>query len=148
VASFLLLFEVVIGLGLIGPSVGFVTAGIAFWRAVVWKDQRRHLLRVAAIYATLCIASFGAIVSSSQVAFQHADPVIAAVERFRAEHGCYPHTMDVLVPAYLPSIPRAGFTWVSRRYFYNATRPQLYFPAMFHGVYFYDFPTKRWVSNE
>jgi len=80
---------------------------------------------------------------------QHrATPVISAVNRYRSEHGHYPTNLNELVPAYLPSIPHAGFTRMSRDFRYYNERPQLYFAGMFHGVFAYDFPTESWRTNE
>lgn len=148
IATLLLFLEVCVGIGMVGMSVGFFVAGIAFLRAVKWKDLRRHLLRVSAVYVLLFVGTAVAIAWNSSLARKRAEPVIAAVERFRADHGRYPGTLNELVPAYLSSIPRGGFTWISRQYWYDARRPQVYFAAMFHGVFFYDFPTHQWLSNE
>ena len=148
VAILLLLFEGIVGAGLIGPSVGLIGAIVAGWRAAIWKVERSYLLRVAAVYALLAMASLLVIGWNSDIAHKHAKPVIAVVERFHADHGRYPESLDELVPAYLPSIPRAGFTWWSRWYGYDGLRPQLYFAAMFHGMFFYDFPSKQWLANE
>jgi hypothetical protein len=41
---------------------------------------------------------------------RHADEVIAAVERYHADHGDYPHRLDALVPRYLPRVPSAKYT--------------------------------------
>ena len=40
----------------------------------------------------------------------NAQPVIDAIERYRAKTGEYPNSLDVLVPEYLPSIPATGNT--------------------------------------
>lgn len=147
-AATFLAFEIVVGDGILGQSFGFVTALIAFLRALKWKDLGQHLLKVSAVYAVLSVASFLTIVLNAQVARHRAGPVISAVERFHAERGRYPETLVELVPRYLPSVPRAGFTWRGRRYGYDASRPQVYHPAMMHGMFFYDFPTKKWLANE
>ena len=92
--------------------------------------------------------NYGFILSNWRVAQGRAIPVIAAIEHFRSDRGRYPNALNELCPSYLPSIPRAGFTLVGRRYGYTAERPQLYFPAMFHGIVAFDFPTHGWRTNE
>jgi len=112
------------------------------------SGQRRHHLGVAVIYAALCASTMGVILSNWRVAQGRAIPVIAAIEHFRSDRGRYPNALNELCPSYLPSIPRAGFTLVGRRYGYTAERTQLYFPAMFHGIVAFDFPTHGWGTNE
>lgn len=140
--------EAVVGWGLLGMSIGFVVTFVALASAIQSSGQRRHHLGVAAIYALLCISTMGVILSNWRVAQNRAVPVVAAIERFHSDRGKYPSALEELCPYYLPSIPRAGFTRVGRRYGYIADRPQLYFPAMFHGIVGYDFPTHEWMANE
>jgi len=71
-----------------------------------------------------------------------------ASKSYRSEHSQYPGSLDQLVPAYLPSIPHAGFTRISRNFRYTRERPQLYFAGMFHSVFAYDFPKQSWTTNE
>ena len=136
--------EAVFGWGLLGMSIGFVVTVVALASAI---GSRGHL-GVAAIYALLCISTMGVILSNWRVAQNRAFPVITAIERFHSDRGQYPSALEELCPSYLPSIPRAGFTRLGRRYGYIADRPQLYFPAMFHGIVAYDFPTHEWRTNE
>jgi len=118
-------------------------------RAVAEKQRRLEMFRIAVIYALMFVATLALISSNVRLAYHRAVPVISAVSRYHSERGHYPETLDELVPAYLPSIPHAGFTLLSRHFRYiSAERPQLYFPAMFHGVFTYDFSTETWRSNE
>jgi len=148
VAVVILGLEAWLGVGLFGGGVGITCAIIFVILAVVEKQRRTEHLRVAAIYATLLVATLVVISSSARLAQHRATPVIAAVNRFYSEHGQYPATLDELVPTYLSSIPHAGFTHVGRDFRYYKTRPQLYFAGMFHGVFAYDFPTQSWTTNE
>jgi len=68
--------------------------------------------------------------------------------QFKAERGHYPARLDDLIPANLIAIPNARNTLVVRRFGYDATRPALYFPAMFHGVFYYHFQTDDWTTND
>src|SRR4051812_37764534 len=94
IVTLLLLFEVVVGTGVIGPSIGFVGAIVAGWRAVIWKPKRQHLVRVSVAYAVLGVGSFLVVAWNSDIARGHARTVIAAVERFHSEKGRYPETLQ------------------------------------------------------
>ena len=139
--------ESVAGLGLLGISVGFAMMTVALASAIPPRG-RRHYLGVALIYAALFTSTLGIILSNWRVAQHRAIPVIASIEHFHLDRGRYPTALEELCPSYLRTIPRAGFTLVGRRYGYIADRPQLYFPAMFHGIVTYDFPTQAWKTND
>jgi hypothetical protein len=151
IAGLTLAFEACVGVGLFGMGYGIILVVIFVILAIAQRQRRSEWFRVAVIYALMFVATMALLLSNIQVAQRRAVPVIAAVSRYHSEHGHYPKTLDELVPVYLPSIPHAGFTLISRdfRYFiFNDERPQLYFPAMFHGVFAYDFATKTWRTNE
>ena len=148
ISAALFALEAVVGVGLLGMGIGFVMMLVALASAIGSSGQRKHHLGVAVIYAVLCVSTMGVILSNWRVAQDRAGPVIAAIEQFHSDRGRYPSTLEELCPSYLPSIPRAGYTLVGRRYGYIADRPQIYFPAMFHGVVAYDFPTHGWRTNE
>ncbi len=145
-ADVILALEAWLGVGLFGGGVGIVFAVVFVILAIVNKD--RSFFRVAAIYALLLVATVMMLSESAKLARRRATPVIAAVNRYHAEQGRYPATLTELVPAYLPSIPDAGFTRMSRDFHYDNSRPQLYFSGMFHGIFAYDFPTESWVAND
>ena len=147
-AGLLLCTEIWLGVGLLGMGVGVVIAITVLVRAITHREQRFRLLRLLAIYVSLCIATAGLLTLNLRVAQRRAIPVVSAIERFHSERGRYPDALDELVPRYLPLIPNAGFTLLSRHFGYLASRPQLYFPAMFHGIVAYDFPSRSWRTNE
>jgi hypothetical protein len=148
IAGLILALEAWLGIGLFGSSVGIICPIVFVILAFSEKPRRRQHFRVAAIYALLFIATFAVISLSATVAQHRATPVISAVNRYRSEHGRYPTDLNELVPEYLPSIPHAGFTRLSRNFRYYNERPQLYFAGMFHGVFAYDFPTESWRAND
>ena len=147
-AGLLLAIEAWVGIGLIGGSVGMIAPIIFVILALAEKQRRSEHFRVAAIYALLFIATMAVLSSNARIAQRRATSVIAAVNRYHSEHGHYPTSLNELVPAYLPSIPNAGFTRISRHFGYFDEGPQLYFAGMFHGVFAYDFPTASWRTNE
>ena len=148
ISAALFTVETVVGLGPLGMILGFAMMLVALASALGSSRQGGHNLGIAVIYAALCASTMGVILSNWRVAQDKAVPVIAAIEHFRSDRGRYPSALEELCPSYLPSIPRAGFTLLGRRYGYIADRPQLYFLAMFHGIVAYDFPTHGWRTNE
>lgn len=148
IAGLILALEAWLGIGVFGGAAGMVCPIVFVVLAITDKQRRWQFLRVAAVYAVLLVATLSVITWSWRVAQRRANPVISAVHRYHSEHGQYPATLDELVPAYLPSIPHAGFTRVSRDFWYYNGRPQLKFSGMWHGVFSYDFPTESWTTNE
>jgi hypothetical protein len=105
-------------------------------------------LQMAALYLCVSVATFTWLVYNVHIAKRRAIPVIAACEKFKAEHDRYPTRLNELVPATIPALPDARNTLVGRHFGYDAVRPTLYFPAMFHGVFSYDFRTASWTAND
>jgi hypothetical protein len=144
IAAILLAAELLLGLGIIGVPAVIVAA-------VVLINRSRRLgarLQVAVLYLFVSILSFTWLAYNIHVAKTRATFVIAACKQFKAEHGHYPARLDELVPENLVAIPNARSTLVARRFGYDATGPILYFPAMFHGVFYYDFQTGSWTTND
>lgn len=144
IAAVLLAIELVLGLGIIGVPALVIAA------VVLLSGQPRFGMRlqVAALYLCVSVLTFTWIVYNVRVAKLRAIPVIAAYRQFKAEHSRYPTQLNELIPANLRALPNARNTLVARHFGYEATRPTLYFPAMFHGVFYYDFQTDSWTTNE
>jgi len=144
IAAILLAIELPLGLGVIGVPAVIVAAIV-----LISGSQRFGArLQVAALYVCVSILSFTWLVYNVHVAKSRATPVIAACKQFKAEHGHYPAQLDELIPENLKAIPNARNTLVARCFGYDSTRPTLYFPAMFHGVFYYDFQTDSWTTND
>jgi len=122
--------EAWLGIGLFGSGVGVVCAIVFAILAIAEKQRRAEQFRNAAIYGLLLIATLGLISANARLAQRRAIPVISAVNSYRSGHGEYPASLEQLVPVYLPAIPHAGFTRVSRDFRYYNGRPQLYFAGM------------------
>jgi len=144
IATLLLAIELVLGLGIIGvPAVAIA--------AVVLLSGKPRLgirLQVATLYLSVSVLTFTWLVYNVDVGKRRAIPVIAACKQFKAEHNRYPTQLEELTPATLAALPNARNTLVARHFGYDATRPSPYFPAMFHGVFYYDFQTDRWTTND
>ncbi len=79
-----------------------------------------------------------------------AQPVLAAIERFRTERGAYPETIHQLVPAYLPVEPRTrmGFNGTP---FHLRSKPgklTLYFDLPAAMRCSYDSDSKQWHVHD
>jgi len=144
VAAILLAIELSLGLGIIGVPAAIVAAVVLLGG----KQRFGVRLQVAALYFCVSVLTFTWLVYNVHLAKRRAIPVIAACNQFRAEHSRYPMQLDELIPANLTTLPNARNTLVARRFGYDATRPILYFPAMFHGVFYYDFQTDSWTTND
>ena len=144
IAAVLLAIELALGLGVIG--VPAVIIGVI---VLLGGNQRLgERLRVAALYLCVSVLTVTWLVYNVRVAKRRAIPVIVACKHFRAEHNRYPTQLNELIPATLTALPNARSTLVARHFGYEATRPALYFPAMFHGVFFYDFQADVWTTND
>jgi hypothetical protein len=144
IAAVLLAIELALGLGIIGVPAVIVAA------VVLLSGKPRFGMRrqVAALYLCVSVLTFTWLVYNVHIAQRRAIPVIAACKQFKAEHNRYPTQLNELIPATLRELPNARNTLVARRFGYDATRPTLYFPAMFHGVFYYDFQTDSWTTND
>jgi len=147
-AALILVLEAWMGIGVIGLSVGIVGTLFAILRAIARKESRSYQLRVAAVYAALFLGTVGIIQSNWWLAERRAGTVIAAINRFHTDQGRYPDSLAELVPAYLSSTPRAGYTKMGSNFYYASSGPQLYFAVMFHGISGYDFRSHSWTTNE
>lgn len=144
IAAILLAIELPLGLGII-PVPAFIIAVVV----LLSRQQRFGVrLQVAALYLCVSVLAFTWLVYNVHLAKSRAIPVIAACKQFKAERGHYPAQLDELIPANLTALPNARDTLVARRFGYDATRPTLYFPALFHGVFYYDFHADRWTTND
>jgi len=144
IAGILIAIELPVGFGIIGVPAAIIAA------VVLLNGKQRFgvRLQVAALYLCVSVLAFTWLVYNVRLAKRSAIPVIAACKQFKAEHSRYPTQLDELIPANLTALPNARNTLVARRFGYDATRPTLYFPAMFHGVFYYDFQTDSWTTND
>jgi len=85
--------------------------------------------------------------ASNTMARERAEAVVAAANAFHTAQSRYPHTLEELVPRYLPDVPRAKYTWISGRfrYVYDDGGGQLSYMAVPpFGRRIYNFKTQRW----
>ena len=147
IAGSLFVSELLLGVGIIGAS-GFLIALVILLSSDRNKKAIVAALKIATIYTMTGLLTIAFLVKSASAAQRNAEPVIAACKQFRDTHNRYPASLDELVPDFIPEIPDARHTLVAHHFLYDPSRPQLYFVAMFHGIYAYDFPQDQWVTNE
>ena len=146
-AGALFSLELLLGVGLIGISVGLTVATVQI--LLSWKEPvPRRGLRIGGVFLALALATFGWLALNAALGRRNAIPIIQACEHFRLQRGRYPTGLNELVPEFLPSIPPARYTVTARYFFYDPDTPGLCFSAMFHGVFCYDLTKKAWTANE
>jgi hypothetical protein len=136
---------------LIGSGLGVATILVAAAFLIAYFANRlknRHELILAGVYAFAAISSVAIIRINWRIAEARSKPVIAACKDFHAKYERYPTQLGELVPEFIPAVPHAGYTLISRRFFYSSSRPVVGFAVMFHGVSSYDFQTNRWLTND
>ncbi|MDO9020644.1 MAG: hypothetical protein Q8S73_44165 [Deltaproteobacteria bacterium] len=154
---------------LIAPVVFGATLTLLFWALphhgdLLIHEERsgaRAHARASRIWLSSVVSTLAVFVVLRVAGARHeraaADAVSHAVERFRADHGEYPPTLEALIPRYLPQIPTPyrvsgeGCVFLYEREARGATLGRLDYVAevddcrMNHGVV-YDFPSRRWVE--
>ena len=149
IAAILLALVAWLGFGIIGAGPGMFCPFFFLALAITEKQQRRRHFVVALIYLGLLVATITVLVESAKLAKRRAVPVIAAVNRYHAENGRYPATLNDLVPTYLPAIPHAGFTRGGRDFYYGGELPSLSFAGgAGPGMFYYDFSTQSWQASD
>jgi hypothetical protein len=146
-AAILFVAELILGVGVLGGA-GVLIAIVIVLALFKGTPPLSHRLKAAALYAGVAAATMALLLFNVKIAERRAGPVIQACERFHAERHRYPSQLDELVPEYLPSVPDAKYTLLARKFGYDSDRPSLYFAAMFHGIFSYDFQTDTWKTND
>jgi hypothetical protein len=132
------------GLGAVALLAGAALLTIYFAN----RKKHRETLILAAIYVLVGIASFAVIQINWRIAEARSKPVIAACKQFHSKYRRYPDALNELVPEFISAVPHAGYTLISRRFYYFPSRPAIEFAVMFHGVASYDLQTNKWLTNE
>jgi hypothetical protein len=146
VAALLIIEEMVIGSGFGQTSFLVGAPLLIIYLADRPRNGRRLVL--AGIYTLAGVASFAVILLNWRVAEARSKPVIAACKEFHTKYQSYPAELGDLVPEFLPAVPHAGYTLISRRFNYFPSRPAIGFAVMFHGIASYDLQKNKWQTNE
>lgn len=119
----------------------------------VWKKRwRTFLTGVAVLFLGLSGLLVGGRIMRWQVdrVAVEVQPMIAALEEFRAEHGRFPAELAELIPAHLPEVPRARIGLFGRKFEYYGRDGSSYHLEFDVGAgifQFYDSTTRTWRSD-
>jgi len=108
--------------------------------------RKERLIRFA-IYLAAVGVVFSLIQINKQIAKEHAERIIAAVENYKAANGKYPDRLDQLVPQFIAEIPaKARITFTDRgfRYLAGESHTLMYVAMPPFGRTTYNFETKSW----
>lgn len=114
---------------------------------VAAAPTRRLLAKKVALWVLLPVATIGTISANNALARSRAEVVIAAVHAYKRERGVYPSDLEQLVPAFLPSVPRAKLTLGFSRFEYLARddKAWLHYTSLPpFGRPTYNFTAARW----
>lgn len=136
---------------------GIISVLVGLWLLLVsipgaffskrWKGIRLARLGHIAMGMSAVILVFVINGANNKLARSRAETVIAAVDSFHSAQSRYPASLEQLVPAYLPSVPSAKYTFVFNdfRYLSSADGAMLMYVALPpFGRPVYNFKTQRW----
>jgi hypothetical protein len=118
---------VIDGIGLGQGAIAFVAALIGGVLGSVQQIRwfaggpRKRLVAgyaTAAMYIVVAGLVVGYVTLQANVARDRAPELVKAVEHYRTDHGEYPSDLEKLVPAYVPSVPRARYTLMFGHFLY------------------------------
>lgn len=102
-------------------------------------------------YCTCVAGIFYAHTHHKDNARRNAAPVIAATEQYHQDHGNWPAQLTLLVPDYLPALPRATWRLNPGRYILRVNEETnqavLWWPAHMRVMLVYDFQARNWVQE-
>jgi len=120
---------------------------VTFFKNTVWDPGREiAIARISLPVLTLAIA-----VANGEVQWKVSDAnarrVISACEEFQSANGRYPQKLEELVPAYLPSVPRAKYCH-GGIFFYSNLGDHCSLWWTRYGFYrrIYNFKERRWSN--
>ena len=100
---------VVSGSFLFSVLLGPIWLLVAILKAIIRRrDWPVSVTRVVIPLVTLVLV-FGNASLQSRMAQANAKRIINACTRYQATHGVYPKTLEILIPKYLDSVPRARY---------------------------------------
>jgi hypothetical protein len=111
----------------LGLVILFVTIPMALFDRA--RALRAYKLKKSAIWLVAIVSVFAFNWASNQMARHRANDVIAAVKAYHQQHGAYPRRLEDLVPAFLPSVPRAKYVLGlgEFKYLYHEASPTLFY---------------------
>jgi hypothetical protein len=108
-----------------------------------------QLLAFAGVFSLAAVATVVTLVLQSRVAQSRTEVIAAACHEYKQRHGRYPERLAELVPAHLPSVPRARYTVFSGGFEYkpSSRRPWISFQDVGGMASTYDVAARRRLSD-
>jgi len=100
-------------------TIAAIVWALAGRRGLYTKKQR--LFQVV-IYLAAFAMVLGARAVNNRISERNAAVIIAACDEYLKKNGAYPESLKGLVPAYLPKVPPARYTWTSGNFRYRRDR--------------------------
>ncbi len=108
-------------------SFGIVCTAVA----VIWVlsgrrstyTKKQIMVRIGVYIAALAMI-FVMKAGNNRISQRNAGVIIAACDEYLKKNGTYPDSLKDLVPAYLPEVPAARYTWISNGFIYRKDRGQ------------------------
>lgn len=112
---------------ILGLAILFVSIPMALFGRE--RVLRAYKLKKSAIWLVAIVSVFAFNWASNQMASQRANDVISAINAYHQRHGAYPKRLNDLVPAFLPSVPRAKYVLAfgEFKYLYDEAHPTLFY---------------------
>lgn len=111
------------------------------------RERRNYYLMRAAVFSAVPVLAGGLFAVNLHVGGRNAATIIAAADRYHAEHRQYPQTLQALVPKYLPEVPPAKYAFSASefRYFARDNRYTLMYTTYPpFGRRVYDLTARKW----
>jgi hypothetical protein len=79
----------------------------------------RTPLKLIGVYSICFLAVITTIWINNKIARNRAEVVITAIKQYKTKYNHYPETLQNLVPEFLPSVPKAKYSFESNKFYYS-----------------------------
>jgi hypothetical protein len=76
-------------------------------------------LFVAGVYAACFGVTISTVLINNKIARSRAEMIVSLVKQYKAKYGHYPDKLQALVPEFLPSVPRAKYSFSFNEFMYS-----------------------------
>lgn len=135
--------------GILSLAVLFCMTLFGLPRLILRPNARTRHERVGnlGIYACAVVAVLTLNEINLKISEDHAEEMVAAVEKYRSRHGEYPRSLEDLVPEFMPAIPVVRYTFPAAQFEYFRLGPDpvlAYTAAPPFTRPTYDFAQAKW----
>jgi hypothetical protein len=118
-----------------------------FSRSAAGRTPRERA-RIGYLYLATILATFAFCIISNDVGLKRSSRLIAAVEKYHADNGHYPASLQDLVPKYVKTVPPINLSLNSPDFSYSTSKTVGATLGHNYGwerwCIYYDFKTKKW----